>query len=345
MREIIVGKNETGKRFDKLLSKVLCNSNKSFIYKMLRKKNITLNDKKAAGNEILNAGDVIKIYFSDDTFNKLSDKSNLRNENENLYVPNISKRQIEAFEESIVFENDNILIADKPDNILSQKAHQSDISMNDLLIAYLLKTDNITNEDMITFTPSFVNRLDRNTTGLIVAGKTYSGLRIMSELIKERTVHKYYYVLVWGKPKKSQRLEDYLYKDTTNNKVTVTSEYVDGADKIITEYKKIWQYENLSLLEVNLITGKTHQIRAHLSSIGLPVIGDIKYGSKKINSLFKKEYNVNRQMLHSAKFVIPKELALKLGIELRASNDDFCISTGLPKDFECVMKKYEKRDI
>ena len=166
MKEYIIKNNEAGQRFDKYLKKILPNASSSFIYKMLRKKNITLDGHKASGTEILKIGSDVKIFFSDETFDKFSvDLSALKNEYDAL-----SKLTLSGLK--IIFENDDILIADKPVNMLSQKSGISDISANERLIGYLISNSRLDFEEFKTFKPSVCNRLDRNTTGLILMGKS-----------------------------------------------------------------------------------------------------------------------------------------------------------------------------
>ena len=192
MKEYIIKNNEAGQRFDKYLKKILPNASSSFIYKMLRKKNITLDGHKASGTEILKIGSDVKIFFSDETFDKFSvDLSALKNEYDAL-----SKLTLSGLK--IIFENDDILIADKPVNMLSQKSGISDISANERLIGYLISNSGLDFEEFKTFKPSVCNRLDRNTTGLILMGKSLKGSQYLSQILKERSIEKYYRTIVAG---------------------------------------------------------------------------------------------------------------------------------------------------
>lgn len=290
MKEIIVKENEAGQRFDKLLAKYLNLAPKSFLYKMLRKKNITLNDKKADGSEHLQRGDQIKLFLSDETIEKFSEvktetvKSNL----------------------SIIFENKHILILNKPAGILSQKSEPSDVSMNEHVVSYLLETGQLSNEDLRTFRPAVCNRLDRNTSGIIVAGKTLDGLQTMSALFKDRTIGKYYRCIVAGIVRESQLIDGYLYKNEKTNQVSILKNQAGDALPIRTEYSPIKAGRNLTLLQVKLITGRTHQIRAHLASVGHPLIGDYKYGNSSLNDEYRKKYEVKGQLLHSYELHMPE---------------------------------------
>lgn len=300
MIEIIVGKNESGQRLDRVLEKIFVNANTGFIFKMLRKKNITLNDKKADGKERLEMGASIRLWFSDESFEKLSGKKagDIKDLEKN---PKVDKKSTETFKSYIVYEDENTVIINKPAGLLSQKAYENDISVNDLLLDYL----EFDSKALNTFKPSICNRLDRNTSGLMVCGKTLEGLRVNNELIKTKAVSKYYLALVNGRVEKSGSIKAWLYKDEKTNKVTVKDKPFEGADFIQTEYEVLDYFKDATLLLVKLITGKTHQIRAHLSSISHPIIGDFKYGDKSVNEKFKREYGIKSQLLHSFRLVYP----------------------------------------
>lgn len=291
MKEIIIQQNEAGQRFDKFLFKYLNNANSSFIYKMLRKKNIVLNGKKAVGNEQLNIGDSVKLFFADETFDKFHTPvkvSDFSASKKNTKVPKLTK-------DDIVYEDDNILVINKKAGILSQKASDSDYSINEMAIEYLIETGIVNESSLETFKPSICNRLDRNTSGLIIVGKTLIGSQVMADLLKYRSIHKYYLTIVKGEITKTSKINGYLLKDEKHNKVTIGN----TGDRIITEYTPIKVFDGMTLLKVHLITGKTHQIRAHLASIGHPLAGDMKYGDKRFNMKIADTYGYNYQMLHS----------------------------------------------
>ena len=294
MKELKVGKNEQNQRFDKLLAKYLNLAPISFIYKMLRKKNITLNGKKAAGNEVLKAGDEIKIFLSDETFDKFSSVKSKKQET-NIKLPDIP----------VLYEDENVMFLNKPVGILSQKAAKDDVSANEWVISYLLKKGELSKEDMKTFSPGICNRLDRNTSGILAAGKSLSGLQELSRLFRERTIDKYYYALVSGCVRQGKRIEGYLLKDEKTNQVSIRPEQLPGADRIITAYRPVATNGKETLLDIELVTGKTHQIRAHLSSIGLPIIGDPKYGNVQANRYAKQTSKINRQLLHCHRLHFP----------------------------------------
>ena len=294
MQELHVTANEAGQRLDKLLAKFLNQAPKSFLYKMMRKKNIVLNGKKCTGNEKLKQGDSIKLFFSDETIEKFS---------AGTYVTP-KKEKINML--PIIYEDEQVLLMNKPVGVLSQKAKDSDVSAVDILINYLIETNQLSKEQFRTFHPSICNRLDRNTSGILVAGKTLPALQEMNRFFKERTIAKYYRCLVKGRVIKNEDyIKGYLVKDQKTNKVSITKKKTEEGVPIETEYCVIQSNDEVSLLEVHLITGKTHQIRAHLASIGHPIIGDYKYGDKQINEMYRQEYGLKSQLLHAYRLEMP----------------------------------------
>lgn len=293
MQQIIINANEAGQRLDKLLAKYLSEAPKSFLYKMLRKKNITLNGKKASGNEKLNTGDEVKLFLSDETIGKFSGS------------PVKAPVKAPAVKLDIIYEDDNILLINKPAGMLSQKAVDSDVSVVEHLIAYLLSSGQLDEAQLRTFKPSVCNRLDRNTSGMIAAGKSLAGLQELSRLFKDRTLRKYYLCLVRGQVEESSCIRGYLKKDAKTNQVQILRHEEKDSALIETEYRPLKTGGGVTLLEVHLITGKTHQIRAHLASVGHPIIGDYKYGDRKLNDRYRDAYGLKHQLLHAYRLVFP----------------------------------------
>ncbi|MEF9945910.1 MAG: RluA family pseudouridine synthase [Lachnospiraceae bacterium] len=293
MQEIHITDNEAGQRFDKLLAKYLNSAPKSFLYKMLRKKNITLNGKKASGNEKLVIGDEVKLFLADDTIAKFSE------------IPKSDTLHTDI-KLNIIYEDTHILLVNKPVGMLSQKADKEDISLVEHVISYMLDSGQLTTEDLRKFKPSVCNRLDRNTSGIVVAGKSLAGLQEMGALFKNRTIAKYYCCLVAGKMTEKQHIKGYLKKDEAHNTVKITNEESKESLPIETEYEPLVIGEDATLLRVHLITGRTHQIRAHLSFQGHPIIGDYKYGNRKVNEAYKKKYGLTSQLLHSWQLKMPE---------------------------------------
>lgn len=318
MQQIQVKANEAGQRLDKLLGKYLSEAPKSFLYKMLRKKNITLNGKKATGNEKLCVGDEVKLFLSDDTIAKFSKKESFTCTKEAL---------------DILYEDEHILLINKPVGMLSQKANDQDVSAVEHVISYLISTGQLTKEELTTFRPSVCNRLDRNTSGILAAGKSLIGLQELSRMFKDRSLAKYYLTIVTGKVEKSSVIKGYLSKDEKTNKVTISDTPREDATIIETRYRPIKVGAHCTLLEVHLITGKTHQIRAHLSSIGHPIYGDFKYGDGRLNAKLKENYGLKNQLLHSYRVVFPK-----LTGDL-ASVSEKEIQAPLPKQFRKIAEK------
>lgn len=309
MREYQINSNEAGQRFDKYLKKLLCNAPGSFVYKMLRKKNIVLNGKKADGTKKLSVGDEVKLFLSDETFEKFSGAEKTSGEFEGLKQLTLgSHKKLE-----VVYEDADVIIINKPSGMLSQKADVSDISANEYILSYLIAKGELTEETLKTFRPSICNRLDRNTSGLLAAGKTLKGLQEMSKDLKERSVQKYYRCIVKGEVHEDSYMKGFLAKDEQKNQVTVYKTHADyekaGQKDLLlpieTEYHPVKVKNGYSELEVHLITGRSHQIRAHLASIGHPIVGDTKYGDKNVNEKCSRSLKIHSQMLHAYRMEFP----------------------------------------
>ena len=315
MREIVIRENESGQRLDKFLAKYMALAPKSFFYKMMRKKNITLNGKKAQGKEQLKQGDVVKLFLSDETVEKFRPKQTV-----------YARKKLD-----ILYEDRHTLFVNKPAGMLSQKAKPSDQSLVEYLTAYLLESGQLTEEELRTFHPSVCNRLDRNTSGIVAAGKTLAALQTLSAMFRERSVRKYYLCLVYGVVSGEKKIRAFLTKDGRTNRVTIErkkgtpnsgADISDGKESFIeTEYRALRTDGEVTLLEVHLITGKTHQIRAHLAAEGYPIIGDYKYGNRDVNDIFRRKYGLTSQLLHSYRLCFPEcegELSELSGKEIKA---------------------------
>ena len=284
MQKFIVTPNEAGQRLDKLLFKYLNLAPKSFIYKMLRKKNITLNHKKCDGSEKTAVGDEVSLWLADETIEKFREAKHFDR------VP---------WHFKVIFEDEDLLAVNKPAGLLSQKSKPEDISANEEAISYLLENHVITEKSLEVFKPSVCHRLDRNTSGLLIIGKSLAGSQRMAEILKERIVKKYYLCLVDGMLTEPKHIQGYLIKDEKTNQVTVSEKPVSGGHHIETLYEPVGNNSRQTLLRVELLTGRTHQIRAHLASVGQGIIGDGKYGSERANDYFRKHYHLRHQLLHS----------------------------------------------
>ena len=311
MKEIIVRENEAGKRLDRLLMQYLSEASSGFLYKMLRKKNITLNEKKANGTEKLICGDVIKIFLAEDTICKFGNqmlKSGFQSGGEAEQI----KPFMDAFRKlhgiEILYENHHIVIVNKPVGILSQKAEMQDISLNEWLIGYLIQKGSLSPESLLTYRPSICNRIDRNTSGIVICAKTLSGAQRMSQMLKDRTIGKFYRTIVAGIIDEPAHIHARILKNEKTNTVKILPWKEDGAgDPIETAYRPVSvnYKDKLTNLEVELLTGKTHQIRAQLASTGHPLLGDFKYGDSKINEKYRSEYGLRSQLLHSYRLQFP----------------------------------------
>lgn len=289
MREIRVGTNEAGKRLHKLLAGILPNATSSFLYRMLRKKNIVLNGAKASGKEILKTGDTVTLWFSDETIKKLGEKG--ASSSAASYIRAYKTLKGDKGEAvRIVHEDQGIVIMHKPPGVLSQKADPGTPSLNEWLIGYLLESGEINEESLITFRPSVANRLDRGTSGLVTGVKTLPAATGVTGLIRSGKIVKTYRAIVHGIPEREGILSSRFTKDSGANRVRLTdtsfvSRIPDSIepDLMLTDIRTV-RTDTLnkeSLLELTLYTGRPHQIRAQLSSIGHPIVGDARYGKKE----------------------------------------------------------------
>ncbi len=400
MKSVIIGKNQAGQRLDKFLHKYLPLAGDGFLHKMLRKKNITLNGKKAEGKEILALNDQVCIFFSEETFAKFAgmnagspgnldslesadspkrvhaqrsaseaphpgaedlpaksrtDGRRLPAGARNAAVQKQYQEYTEAYERldgiTILYEDEDCLILNKPSGLLSQKAAPGDITLNEWLIGYLLSQNQVSAEELRFFRPSVCNRLDRNTTGIVLCGKSLAGLQYLSQCVRERSVRKFYRTICVGALREAATVHGYLVKEENGNRVTVFPEPTAGefsgcpasassessagafpgpsagessgspavassvfsvdafggkASIIHTAYCPVAVTDAYTLLEVELITGKSHQIRAHLASLGHPLIGDYKYGKKSVNRTLKEQFSLEHHLLHACRVTFPE---------------------------------------
>ncbi|MBQ0098589.1 MAG: RluA family pseudouridine synthase [Oscillospiraceae bacterium] len=283
MREIKIEKNDSGQRLDKFLSKKFKTMPKSLMYKYIRTKYIKLNGKKTTPETFLSDGDILTFYIKDEFFN----------EKKNYDFQKASK------ELNILYEDENLMLINKKVGVI---VHQDSSYGSDALVQrvlrYLYEKGEYNPESENSFTPALVNRIDRNTGGIVIAAKNAVALRTLNEKLKNREIVKTYLCIAKGKmPKKSDIITAFHTKNEKTNTVKIYDKEVENSKEIITEYKVLDTSGDLSLLEVTLHTGRTHQIRAHLSHIGHPLLGDEKYGDKKFNA----KYNMKRQALYSYK--------------------------------------------
>ena len=295
----MIEKNEAGQRLDKFLAKYMNEASKSFFYKMMRKKNITLNGKKCEGNEKLAEGDIVKLFLAEDTIEKFS---------------SVQVQEVKKVDLDILYEDDEIILVNKPAGMLSQKARETDESLVEYLIDYLLESGKLTENGLRAFRPSVCNRLDRNTSGIVAAGKSLAGLQMLSGVFKDRSIHKYYQCLVSGEIRDVKTVDGWLLKDEKKNQVRILTEAEAkrfggrGGDeepkRIRTKYEPIATDGRFTLLRVTLLTGRSHQIRAHLASLGHPIVGDSKYGG--VSKVSSSGRTVKYQLLHSYRLEFPK---------------------------------------
>ena len=316
MIKVNITENEGNQRLDRFLKKYFENAPLSMIYKLIRK-DIKINGKRSKNDAMIHVGDEISIYTSDEDFENFTRKK-----------PRAKvKRQF-----TIAYEDENILVVEKPFGLLT---HGDNIEKKNHLANqvydYLIEKGEFNPRIEKTFSPASVNRLDRNTTGLVLFGKNSYSLQTLNQMIRDKDkISKYYLTIVKGHLKDKMCLKDKIIKDTEKNLVSVLPNTEEMGKAIETIVSPISYTRGYTLVEVEIITGRSHQIRAHLAKIGHPIIGDIKYGDKRTNNIMRQKFGLTTQLLHAHKLIFnecPGALHYLEGKEIVAT---------LPKDFERI---------
>lgn len=282
MRDIVIGINDDNQRIDRFLKKYLDNINVSVIQKFLRTKKIKVNRKKVLANYVLKKGDVVNIFIYEEDLKK--------------FITSEEKKYSSSKKLDIIYEDENIIILNKPKNLLSHAASKKDYGNNlvDFMVSYLIEKNSFVPRLEKTFVPSIVNRLDRNTSGVVIGAKNANALRELNK-VKKDCIEKFYVTVVKGCIKKDFIIDERLQKDECKNKSSVSKNGKESITEVFVE-----KYNNdFTFLKIKLVTGRTHQIRTHLSYKNFPIVGDIKYGDKDVNNFFYEKFFLDSQFLHA----------------------------------------------
>lgn len=285
MKMLIIDENNENQRIDKYLKKLLCNAPSQLIYKMLRKKDVKVNGVKVKENYILQFNDQVELFLYEDKFNEYTQAQTI------FDLP---------IEFKVLYEDERILVVDKPAGLLIHEDINEDMNtLSNQVLTYLYNKGEYNPDESLSFTPGPVHRLDRNTSGIVIFGKTLRALQDLNEMMKKRHCIEKTYMTICKGYMPSQELIGYMKKDGDQSLVKIVSKNTPGALTMHTIVENIQSNQDYSLLEVKLITGRTHQIRIHLSSVQHPLIGDSKYGDFELNKYMKKKYRLNHQFLHA----------------------------------------------
>lgn len=292
MIKIIIGQNEENQRLDRFLKKYLKNAPLSYIYKIIRK-DVKVNGKRGAIDTVLNLGDQIALYMSEEDIEKLS-------------APKAHHKSKKQF--VVAYEDENIIIVEKPFGLLTHgDINEKKNTLANQVVSYLIEKGDYVPRVEKTFVPSPVNRLDRNTTGLVIFGKNNGSLQSLNKMLREKGyVQKYYLTIVSGEMLKPLVLKDKMEKNREENIVKVMDMSEEGGKVMETIARPLVAKNGYTLVEVELVTGRTHQIRAHLGNAGYPVIGDAKYGKPQINRKIQEKYGLTTQFLHAYRLCFEK---------------------------------------
>lgn len=283
--KIVIGPNEAGQRVDKFIRKWLKDVPLSAIYKAFRKGDVRINDSKCKKeNYSLEEGDVLEIkYIKSD----------------------VKKKKFVRIENNfrVTYEDENMLLVEKwPGVLVHSDKEKNSPTLTDYVLSYLYDKGDYAPEKEVTFTPSPCNRLDRNTSGIVIYGKNFEALKDLNEMVRERRIKKFYLAVVKGKIKDGI-YEAYIKKNTTSNTSKIFDKFVEESKKVSMSVKLIETCGSFSFIEIELLTGRSHQLRAHLSHLGNPILGDPKYGNKDVNNYFENKFGLNYQFLYAYKLI------------------------------------------